>query len=177
MDETILLPLGVETGDLVYSDRNQSIRRVVARFEGFNKEYFVSDHGQRAALLAVRNSEVLLARQYRLLINGISYEIPGGRIENNETPEVAAIRECLEETGFQCFNLKPLFSYHLGLDTLSNYTHIFYAEEIKEIDSGYSSRHSWIPLTDCLNMIVTRKIVDSLSIIALLTYLSFGRKC
>ena len=27
------------------------------------------------------------------------WEFPGGKIENGETPEAAAVRECLEETG------------------------------------------------------------------------------
>ena len=29
------------------------------------------------------------------------WEFPGGKIENGESPEVAAVRECLEETGLE----------------------------------------------------------------------------
>ena len=118
MSETVSLPLSIEPQEIVYQDRNQRIRRVLARFDGFSKEYYVSDHGQRAALVAVRNGEVLLVRQYRLLINGLSYEIPGGRIDENEAPEAAAIRECLEETGIRCLNAKSLIGYHPSLDIL-----------------------------------------------------------
>ena len=99
MDETVLLPLSIEPQGLVYQDRNHKVYRILARFDGFCKEYYVSDHGQRAAVVAVRDGKVLLVRQYRLLINGLSYEIPGGKVEENDTPETAAIRECLEETG------------------------------------------------------------------------------
>ena len=170
MSETTLLPLSIEPQELVYQDRNQKIYRIVARFDGFSKEYYVSDHGQRAAVVAVGNGEVLLVRQYRLLINELSYEIPGGRVDEDETPEAAAIRECLEETGVQCLNLKPLISYHPGLDIWKNYTYIFYSEELKEIEKNNSERRVWIPLERCIEMVFAQQIVDSLSIVALLAY-------
>ena len=170
MSETILLPLSIEPQELVYQDRNQKIYRIIAQFDGFSKEYYVSDHGQRAAVVAVRNGEVLLVRQYRLLINGLSYEIPGGGVDENETPEAAAIRECLEETGVQCLNLKPLISYHPSLDIWKNYTYIFYSEELKEIEKDNSDRRVWIPLERCIKMVFAQQIVDSLSIVALFAY-------
>ena len=170
MSETVSLPLSIEPQEIVYQDRNQRIRRVLARFDGFSKEYYVSDHGQRAALVAVRNGEVLLVRQYRLLINGLSYEIPGGRIDENEAPEAAAIRECLEETGIRCLNAKSLIGYHPGLDIWKNYTYVFYSEELKEFAQDDSDRRVWIPLERCIEMIFARQIVDSLSIVALLAY-------
>ncbi|MDY6833751.1 MAG: NUDIX hydrolase [Chloroflexota bacterium] len=170
MDETTLLPFNVETREVVYQDRNQRISRIIAQFDGFTKEYYVSDHGQRAALLAVRDGEVLLVRQYRLLINGISYEIPGGKVEEDETPEAAAIRECIEETGVQCSNLKPLISYHPSLDIWDNYTHVFYSELPEETALDSLNQRGWIPLEHCIDMVVTQQLVDGLSIVALLTY-------
>ncbi|MGD1120265.1 MAG: NUDIX domain-containing protein [Dehalococcoidales bacterium] len=91
MKETTQLPLNVTTAETVYRDKNQVIRKVKARFEGFDKEYLVSDHGERAAIVAVKNGEILLTRQYRLLISKLSYEIPGGKIEEGETLEAAAM--------------------------------------------------------------------------------------
>jgi ADP-ribose pyrophosphatase len=170
MDETVRKPLIIEPGDLVYQDRNQVVSRIKARFDGFSKEYFVSDHGQRVAVLLIRGDEILLIRQYRLLINDISYEIPGGRADEGEPLEAAAARECLEECGFRCWNLKLLMSYHASLDILKNYTTIFFSEDFEESGKPGSLRHEWIPLPRCLDMIFKRQIVDSLSILALLAY-------
>ncbi len=47
MSETTLLPLSIEPQELVYQDRNQKLYRIIALFDGFSKEYYVSDHGQR----------------------------------------------------------------------------------------------------------------------------------
>ena len=162
--------MSLEPQEIVYRDRNQSIQRVVARFDGFEKEYFVSDHGLRAAVVVVRNDAVLLVRQYRLLINCLSYEIPGGRIDENETPEQAAIRECLEETGVVCSDLKPLIDYLPSLDIWKNHTYVFYTEEITDGEKDRSDRHEWMPLENCISMIFGGQITDGLSIIALLAY-------
>lgn len=176
MSETTLLPVSVETQGIVYQDRNQAIHKVVARFDGFSKEYFVSDHGQRAALVAVRNGEVLLVRQYRLLINSLSYEIPGGRIDQGETPEAAAARECLEETGMQCLNLRPLLSFHPSLDIWKNYTYIFCSEECHEVSGRNPAQRVWVPLERCIEMVLKQQIVDALSIIGLLAHYKLAGK-
>jgi ADP-ribose pyrophosphatase YjhB (NUDIX family) len=170
MTETTQLPLNIETGETVYQDRNQKIQRVVARFEGFSKEYFISDHGQRAAVVVVKNAEVLLVRQYRVLINNLSYEIPGGKIEEKETPEAAASRECLEETGIKCVNLKPLIDYLPSLDIWKNHTYVCYSEEYRDMDRKMADRRVWVPLARCIDMIFDRQITDSLSIIGIMAY-------
>ena len=95
---------------VLYQDRYQQIYKVTADFGSFTKEYFVRDSGKRVGLVVVQGDSVLLVEQYRLLINGLSWEIPGGRVDDGEAPEAAAVRECLEETGVRCFNPRPLIS-------------------------------------------------------------------
>jgi len=170
MMETTSLPLKIVSKDVVYQDKIQQIRRVVAQFDGFEKEYFVSDHGQRAALIVVRNQAVLLTRQYRLLINEISLEIPGGRVDEHETPDAAALRECLEETGVRCKNVKPLISYHPSLDIWKNYTYLFYTNDVEEISDSHAAQRVWVPLLRAIEMIFEGSISDSLSILALLSF-------
>lgn len=170
MDETLQLPSAIWSHGIVYRDRCRSIERVVAQFNGFEKEYFVSDHGQRAAVVVVVDGAVLLTRQYRLLINRLSYEIPGGGVGVGEQPAVAAARECLEETGVECADLQPLIEYEAGLDIWRNHTQVFSSHWAREVLPERAGQRVWVPLQKCLDMLFSQRIADSLSLIGLLAY-------
>jgi ADP-ribose pyrophosphatase len=173
LSEQITLRVGPR--EVVYRNQYQHIYRVTAEFDGFTKTFFVNDYGRRVGLVIARGDQVLLVRQYRFLVNEIAWEIPGGKVDPGETPEQAALREGLEETCLRCRNLKPLLYFHPGLDTLDNPTFMFLAEEFEEMVAEHLHTHEvvervWVPLEQCLKMIFTRQIVDSLTIAALLAY-------
>jgi ADP-ribose pyrophosphatase len=52
-------------------------------------------------------NEIILVEQYRRGSDTISLELPAGDIDNNETPEQAALRELQEETGYEAMK-KPI---------------------------------------------------------------------
>ncbi len=165
---------------IVYEDDYQQLYKVSADFGEFSKEYVVRDSGKRAGIVAVRDEQILLVRQYRLLINDLSWEIPGGKVEVDETPSQAAIRECKEEAGVLCNDLKPLINFHLGLDTLLNPTFIFYSNDVTQITGDHVNPREvvlqqWISGEKCLDMINEGTIQDSLTIIALLSYMNLDR--
>jgi len=170
VEETVDLPLDVEHGDVLYRDRNQSIQAVTAKFAGYSKEYFVSDHGERAAVVVARDRRILVVRQYRLLINALSREIPGGRIDEGELPSAAAVRECYEETGVLCSDLQPLISFQPSLDIWRNPTHVFYSNRVIEEVSDHAERREWIDHECILDMVLGGQICDGMSVTALLAY-------
>src|SRR5215469_6163318 len=49
-----------------------------------------------------QSGEIVLVRQYRPAIGQMTIEIPAGSIDPGETPESAALREVMEETGYRC---------------------------------------------------------------------------
>ena len=169
-DETISIPLTTKSQGIVYEDPYKKIEKIKAEFDGFSKEYFVSDFGEKAAVLVFRDNFILLTRQYRLLINKLSYEVPGGKVDNSEDPEDTAVRECFEETGVRCSNLKPLITYDPDLEYTRNHTYVFYTHDTEDTQAQLSGKHKWLPFNDCLNMIEQGIITDSLSIITLLAY-------
>lgn len=54
------------------------------------------------------DQQVVLVSQYRFASEDVSLEIPGGIIDPGESPEVAACRELLEETGYQAGRVTAL---------------------------------------------------------------------
>jgi len=56
-----------------------------------------------------------------------TWAFPGGHLEGNETPEMAAKREVLEETGLTVNNLKPLgFTFDQFMEVNADYLTLFY---------------------------------------------------
>ena len=162
--------------EVVYKNAFHEVSKVVLEFENYRKDMYISDYGHRVGIIVEGPNGVLLTRQYRYLIDRISWEIPGGKVEAGEAFEDAARRECFEETGMLCRVLKPLLDFHPGLDTLHNPTHIFYGMECEEVvsDTDFTNEEvcgrKWVPLEKCVSMITSQTIVDSLSIIAILYY-------
>ena len=153
--------------EMVYSVR--------ADFGGFKKDYYVVDFGPRAAILAVKQARVLLTAQYRFLIDGVAWEIPGGRIESGESPAQAAQRECLEESGIFCNDPRPLITFRPGLDNVDNLTSVFYSEVVAEHrrftpNPAEALAIAWVPLDDCVSLVLDRHVVDCVTVSAILAY-------
>ena len=159
---------------VVYRNPHHHVYAVTADFGAFSKEYFVTEYGTRAGLVIVKDRSILLVRQYRMLLNRLSWEIPGGKVEEGETPELAAIREGIEEAGLRCGNVRPLISYEPGMDSLHNPTKVFFATEFVQVDSPLRDdevvERAWLPLERCIAMIFDQEIVEALSVLSLLAY-------
>lgn len=144
-------------------------------FGPFSKKYYVAEYGTKACLLIVHNHSVLLARQYRFLIDRPVWEIPGGKVEDGENAAESAVRECEEETGIRGLNVKPLIYYPQGLDCMNAGARLFYATEyecVKQFKSNPAEVDmiQWVSLNDCMEMIKQGEILDHCSMMALLYY-------
>src|SRR5436190_20967166 len=64
--------------------------RAEVDFGGTRKTYYVSEYGRRVGLLVLRGASLLLVRQWRFVARADTWEIPGGKIDEGETPEQAA---------------------------------------------------------------------------------------
>lgn len=165
---------------LAYSNPFMEIRHTRADFGSFAKNYYVVHFGPRVGVVVVRDEKVLLVRQYRFLVDNLSWEIPGGKIDGGESAEVAAVRECREETGIICRDLKKLVVYYPGLDNVQNRTTVLFTEsavvpETFSPDESEVEEIAWIPVTDCLAMITDEVILDALTITGILAYVAMRR--
>jgi ADP-ribose pyrophosphatase len=161
--------------EVIHRNPFENVSRVHAEFEGFIKDYYVVEFGPRAGIVAVSEGKILLTAQYRFLINGIAWEIPGGRVDEGEISIEAAQRECLEETGFFCTDLRPLLSFRPGLDNVENLTSVFYSEFVEERrsfapDPAEALAIAWVPIEECVTLVLEQKIIDCLTVSAVLAY-------
>ena len=67
-----------------------------------------------------------------------TWEIPGGRREEDEDINVTAARELFEETGAVDYEIKPVCDYSVTIDGVTSYGRLFYAEVIEIGELPYS---------------------------------------
>jgi ADP-ribose pyrophosphatase len=68
----------------------------------------VASHPGGAVVLAIHNGKIILVTQYRYPLGKIIYELPAGKLDNQEDPLECARRELEEETGYRSDNFTRL---------------------------------------------------------------------
>ena len=135
---------------------------------------------QEAAALVVhdRGRGVLLLHRHRFVVDAWGWEIPGGRIDEGETPAQAAEREALEETGWRTGPVRKLFSYHPASGLSDQHFHVFLADGAtyeRGADLVETDRVEWVPLDRLRGLIDGGEITDGFSLTALLWFLAHER--
>jgi ADP-ribose pyrophosphatase len=77
------------------------------------------------------DGEVVLVRQYRHGDQRLTLEIPGGLVDPGEDPAAAALRECLEETGYRARAALSLGVVAPNPALFANRLHAFYAVDVE----------------------------------------------
>ncbi|MBK1813215.1 NUDIX hydrolase [Clostridium sp. YIM B02505] len=89
----------------------------------------------RAQAIVVEEDRILLVKTH--LGNRYDYELPGGGIEEGETPEEAAIRELFEETGIKGEIVRLASKYYNGFSQEYNYSFL-----INRIDGEITQQYN-----------------------------------
>lgn len=98
------------------------------RKDGNEYPYSYVDLKDSVAVLAKRGEEFVFINQYRHSIKKYTLEIPGGAIEDGDSPELTARRELQEETGFSATGLRLLGIYYPSVGVANEKCYLFFAE-------------------------------------------------
>ena len=79
------------------------------------------------------DQQVVMIRQYRHGSREITLEIPGGLVDPGDTPKKAAVRELLEETGYQAKKWLKIGVVNPNPALFNNRCHTFLARNINRI--------------------------------------------
>lgn len=94
--------------------------------DGVRLEYGVLESGGFAAVVPVtEGGDVVLVRQWRQPVGGLTLELPGGGVDRGEDPREAVRRELLEETGYEAHDLSHLVSVHTSPGRSTEVCHLF----------------------------------------------------
>jgi len=116
-----------------------------------------------------------MIRQYRHGSREVTLEIPGGLVDPGDTPEKAAARELLEETGFQAKEWTKIGVVNPNPALFNNRCYTFLAQDIKKVaaptpDQTEDIEVALIPLTDIPKLILKGEIDHAMVITAFSYY-------
>lgn len=133
----------------------------------------IVEHSGGSILVAITDDgKVLMERQYRKAFEKPLLELPAGKADPGETPEVTAVREFTEETGYTAKEVKHLLSFYPTCGYSNEYLHIFICRgltpgETHWDDSECIELYEYDP-DELIGMIMKNEIKDAKTIIGLL---------
>lgn len=143
-------------------------------FDTYHKLHY--PHESVSVVIINEKDEILMIQSKRYVTSRLEWEVPAGRIENSESPENAARRECLEETGCTLKDLTYLCCHNPSNGMSDLKLHVFGAKvdtETSKIDENEVNAKQWIAKDKVLDMLKTNETHCGVSMLALLYAIQF----
>lgn len=128
--------------------------------------------GGAAAVAIDADDRVCLLRQYRHAANGFIYELPAGKLEPDEPPEVTVRRELAEEAAVQAAQWEPLGAYLSSPGVFTEIIHLYMATGLTRAEAAPEADEvfqvEWWPLRQAVDRALSGELTDAKTIIGIL---------
>ncbi|MEI4800468.1 NUDIX hydrolase [Bacillus sp. NPDC077411] len=131
-------------------------------------------HPGAVAIIAITDDEkIVLVEQYRKAMEKALVEIPAGKLEQGEKPEVTAIRELEEETGYICENMELITSFYTSPGFADEIVYVYEATGLKkkenkaDLDEDEFVELMEVSLEEALQLIKEQRIHDAKTMFAI----------
>lgn len=109
----------------------------------------IVNHPGGVAILAYKDSNtILLVEQFRKPIEQRLLEVPAGKIEEGEKPEVCAIRELEEETGYKAKKFDYLGKIVTSPGFCDEYIYLYKAQDLYKGNDNLQDEDEFINLKE-----------------------------
>jgi ADP-ribose pyrophosphatase len=169
----------------IRSQSNQSFRvfsirtdTVISPRTGTEHDFYIIESEDWINVIPLTaNDQVVMIKQYRHGSRKVTLEIPGGLVDPGDTPEKAASRELLEETGYQATEFVQIGVVNPNPALFNNRCYTFVARNAQKIhdpmpDQTEDIEVVLIPLIEIPNLISKGEIEHAMVITAFYWYFS-----
>lgn len=148
---------------------------------GVQMEMEIVRHPGGAAVVAIDDKQrTCLLKQYRYACDGWVWELPAGKIDNNEKPFLTAQRELQEEAGRRAGQWHSLGHMISSPGVFTEVVHCYLATELSVCDTGHEAEElieiHWVPFEEAIEWAIDNRISDAKSVIGLLRAQAFLSK-
>lgn len=161
------------SSEVVYEGPVFRVRKHKVETRGGESTRDIVEHSGGSIMVAVTDEgKVLMVRQYRKAFEKALLELPAGKRDPGEVPEVTAARELSEETGYTASSVKPLVSFYPTCGYSNEDLYIYICRGLtpgkKHWDDTECLDVLEYDVDELMDMIMRNEIKDSKTIIGLL---------
>ncbi len=161
------------SSELVYEGPVFKVRKHKVTTAGGESVRDIVEHGGGGIIIAVTDEgKILMERQYRKALEQSFLELPAGKTDPGEDPEVTAARELAEETGYRAGSIKHLVSFYPTCGYSNEHLHIYICRDLTLGETNWDDTECIELLEydadELVNMIMRGEIEDSKTIIGIL---------
>lgn len=130
--------------------------------------------GAVLVLPVLGDGRIVLIRNFRVAVDQRLWELPAGKLEPDESPETAAGRELVEETGYKAGRLDKLASFYTSPGFADELMHAYVAEDLtvvqRDLQPGEDIEVQEVQADEALAMVMDGRIVDGKTVASLLLW-------
>lgn|SRR5690606_3750512 len=98
------------------------------------KRELIKHPGAVAIIPITKDKKIVMVEQYRKPLEKSIIEIPAGKLEKGESPEITAVRELEEETGYTTKKLTKVTSFYTSPGFADEIMYIYVSDELEKLD-------------------------------------------
>ena len=133
----------------------------------------IVEHNGGAVLAAVTpKGKLVMVRQYRKPAGRVMLEVPAGKIDPGEKPEVTAARELKEETGYTAGKVEYLMDFYPSVGYSEEVLYLYLCTELTPGETNFDENEAIdieeYEIDELCGMVMRGEIHDAKTIIAIL---------
>lgn len=162
------------TSECVYDGKIMTVLKdSVEIADGKNSFREVVKHSGGVVILALKDDNtVLIVKQFRYPLKQTILELPAGKLEKGEEPDLAAKRELEEETGYRAKDWKSLGYIYTSPGYSDEKLYLYLARNLEYAgahpDEGEIIKAYEYPLSEVIRMVKNGEISDAKTICAVM---------